>query len=106
MARDMSESFTLDEGTDRWGTHTSIIFEGDQVVKKQTFDAQPFIEQAARERAATEGQRWGEMRKVGSIPMAVYAHALTIPDSRERKKYVLNWLKERPALVGFEKFLK
>lgn len=106
MSGQISESFRLNEGYDRHGTHTEFIFEGDQVVRKQTFDAEPFLEAAHAERVATAGERWGEMRKVGTIPMAVYAHAMTIKDQEERRKYILKWLRENPAMVSFEKFLK
>ncbi len=106
MAGEISDSFRLDEGYDHYGTHTELIFEGDQVVKKQTFDAEPFLEAAHADRVATAEQRWGEMRKVGTIPMAIYAQALAIPDQEERRKFVTNWLKQNPALVSFEKFLK
>lgn len=105
MARGLSESFKLDEGTNRHGIHTELIFQGDEVVKKQTYDAKPFLESAHRERTETAGQRWGEMRKVGTIPMAVYAKALEIQDQQERQKYVLGWLKTNPLMVTFDKFL-
>ena len=106
MARELSETFTVDEGMDRHGVHTSLIFQGDEVVKKRTFDAEPYLEAAQAERTATAGERWGEMRKVGSIPMAVYAEVLKIQDQNERQKYVLNWLRQNPAMVTFDKFLK
>lgn len=103
--RGTSESFKLDEGYNRHGIHTELIFQGDEVVKKQTFDAQPFLEAAHAERQATAGQRWGEMRKVGTVPMAVYAKSLEIQDQRERQEYLLGWLKANPAMVTFDKFL-
>lgn len=104
--RGTSESFRLDEGYNRQGIHTELIFQGDEVVKKQTFDAQPFLEAAHAERVATSGHKWGEMRKVGTIPMAIYAKAIEIRDQQERQKFILKWLRENPALVTFEKFLK
>lgn len=101
------ESFTVDEGFDPYGTRKQITFEGDQVVTKTTFDAQPFLERAHAARIATEGQRWGEGvgTKVGEIPMAVYSKFLTLP-AEERQKYLLGWLRENPAFVTFDKFLK
>jgi hypothetical protein len=104
--RGTSESFSLNEGYNRQGIHTEFIFQGDEVVRKQTFDAQPFLEAAHAERQATAGQRWGDMRKVGTIPMAIYASALEIRDQQERQKFILKWLRENPAMVTFEKFLK
>jgi hypothetical protein len=106
MARELSESFTVNEGVDHYGVHTSLIFQGDEVVKRRTFDAEPYLQAAQEDRTATAGQRWGEMRKVGSIPMAVYAEVLKIQDQRERQKYVLGWLRQNPAMVSFDKFLK
>jgi superfamily I DNA/RNA helicase len=54
MARGLSESFKLDEGTNRHGIHTELIFQGDEVVQKQSFDASPILEAAKAERIATE----------------------------------------------------
>ncbi len=100
------ESFELDEGTDAYGTQTRVKFEGDQIVKVQTFDAEPIVEACKAERNETAGQRWGEMRKVGSIPMAVYTKLLTIPDQRERHKYLRRWLRENPAFITFDKYAR
>ena len=57
------------------------------------------------ERAATEGQRWGEMRKVGSIPMAEFATMLRQDGTIDNKRS-LAWLKKNPAFVTFSKVLK
>lgn len=100
------ESFKMDEGYDRYGVHKEVIFEGDQVVQKFTYDAEPFLEQAKAERNATAGDRWGDGRKVGTIPMAVYAQVLQIQGAEERQKFLVKWLKENPAFVTFDKFLK
>ena len=107
MAKGLSESFKLDEGTNRHGIHTELIFQGDEVVQKQTFDASPILEAAKAERIATAGERWGEMRKVGVIPMVVLnqinaAHT----DALERKVAILAWLKANPRMVSFDRFLK
>lgn len=101
------ESFTVDEGFDPYGTRKQVTFEGDQVITKLTYDAEPLLRQAAAERAHTAGDRWGQGvgTKVGSIPMAVYAQFLTLT-AEERQKYILGWLRENPAFVTFDKFLK
>ncbi len=104
--RYVGESVTLDHGVNRHGIHTKLIFQGDEVVKKQTFDAAPFLEMAHAQRVATAGDRWGEMRKVGTIPMAIYVQALEIKDQKDRQRYILRWLKENPLMVTFDKFLK
>lgn len=101
------ESFTLDEGQDAYGVRKQVTFEGDQAVTKLTYDAQPMLDQAHAERNATAGERWGEMRKVGVIPMAVLNEInARVPGALERKAEVLLWLKRNPAMVSFDKFLK
>ena len=44
----------------------------DRMVFEKVWDREPILEQAAIERRETRGQRWGEMRKVGSIPLPLY----------------------------------
>lgn len=77
--------------------------DGRTVIQK-TYDAEPLLAQAAAERAATAGQRWGEMRKVGTIPMAVYATMLRQDGTCDTARLTA-WLKANPALVSFDKFL-
>ena len=101
-----SGSFTVDDGVHAYGVHKQVTFEGDQAVTKLTYDAQPFLEQAHAERTLTAGDRWGDGRKVGTIPMAVYAEVMKIKGAEERQKYVIDWLKSNPAFVTFDKFLK
>lgn len=107
MAQGLSESFKLDEGVNRHGIHTELIFQGDEVVQKQTFDASPILEAARAERIATAGERWGEMRKVGTIPMAIYNRIVTTYKTQdERRAAVLQFLKANENFVTFDKFLK
>lgn len=103
----MDGNFSVDRGYDAYGNHTQVIVEGDQLVRKTTFDAELLLREAHAERVATEGKRWGEGvgTKVGTIPMAVYAQFLTKP-AEERQKFLLQWLRENPAFVTFDKFLK
>lgn len=100
------ESFTVNDGWHPYGVHRQVTFEGDQVITKLTYDAEPFLEAAHAERAMTAGERWGDGRKVGTIPMAVYAEVMKIKGAEERQRYVINWLKANPAFVTFDKFLK
>jgi hypothetical protein len=101
------ESFTLNEGYDAYGAHTSVTFEGDQAVKKITYDAEPLLKEAAAERIATAGERWGDGRKVGTIPMPVYNQILqTYQGREERERAILSWLRLNTAFVTFDKFLK
>lgn len=52
------------------GITTSVHYLDGKTVIQKEYDAQPLLDTAAEMRAATEGQRWGEMRHVGFIPMA------------------------------------
>ena len=101
------DSFEVDEGVGAYGVRKQVKFEGDQVVTKLSYDAQPLLEAAHAERTATAGDRWGEMRKVGTIPMAELNRInAAYPGAEDRKIQILLWLKANPALVTFDKFLK
>lgn len=87
------------------GIRTRVHDTGDKVSIQKTYDAQPFLEQAAAERASSEGESWGHGRKVGTIPMAALGELMRregglSPDS------VLAYLKANPGMVSFSKFLK
>ena len=100
------ESFSLDEGVDAYGVQKQVTFEGDQAVTKLTYDAQPMLDQAHAERVQTAGQRWGEMRKVGVIPMAVLNEINSrVEGATERSAEILLWLKRNPRMVSFDRFL-
>lgn len=103
----MDGNFSVDRGFDAYGNHTQVIVEGDQLVRKTTFDAEPLLREAHAARTATAGDSWGDGvgTRVGTIPMAVYAEYLTKP-AEERKTFLLRWLRENPAFVTFDKFLK
>lgn len=96
----------VDEGTDAYGTNKQIIFHGHDMVIKRTYDAEPILEQCHAERIATADQRWGEMRKVGTIPMAEYAKFMQIKDQNERRKVVKLFLQQNPMFCSFDKYLK
>lgn len=100
------ESFKLDEGINEYGIHTQVSFEGDSVIKRQSYDANPILEACRAERIATEGQRWGEMRKVATIPMAEYAKLLTCKDNAERRKMIREFVQKNPHFCTFDKYLK
>lgn len=104
----MDGNFSVDRGFDAYGNHTEVIVEGDDLIRKTTYDAEPLLREAHAARTATAGDRWqeGTGTRVGTIPMAVYAQFLTIPDAEERQKFILRWLRENPAFVTFDKFLK
>lgn len=101
------DCITLDEGLDAWGTRKHIILEGDQAVTKLTYDAEPLIEAATAERHATSGERWGEGRKIGVIPMPELQRInAAYKSADERKHAILCWLRDNPKLVTFDKFLR
>lgn len=100
------ESVEVDEGIDAYGVRKQVFIESEQIATKLTYDAEPMLEQAAAERAATAGDRWGEMRKVGVIPLAVLNDINTrIQGAEDRKLEVLKWLKQNPRMVSFDRFL-
>ena len=85
---------------------TTVVHETETktVIEKQ-YDVQPLVEAAAEMRHATEGEKWGEMRHVGFIPMAELATMLR-QDGRIDKKRCIEFLKKNPALATFSKVLK
>jgi hypothetical protein len=86
------------------GIKTTLHFLEDKTVYQKQYDAEPFLKAAAEERAATRGERWGEGRKVGTIPMAVISEFMR-QDGTIRPERVIAWLKQNQAMVTFEKFL-
>lgn len=78
------ERFTVDEGVDANGVHKQVTFQDDQYVTKLTFDAEPILKEAEATRQATEGQRWGEGKVVGKLPLAVMNQHMAIRQNRAR----------------------
>lgn len=66
------------------------------------FDAQPLMDVCAKERAATAGEKFGDLRRVARIPPAFVGELI-----REGKlydqAYMRQWLKEHSAFLTFEK---
>ena len=102
---ELEANVEINEGYNPWGIHKTIILEGDQAVTKLTYDAAPMLEAAKAERNATAGERWGEMRKVGSIPMSVVSRFMRQDGGFDTKR-CLDWLKQNPAFVTFDRVLK
>lgn len=87
------------------GITTSVHYlDGKTVIQKQ-YDAQPLLDTAAEMRAATEGQRWGEMRHVGFIPMAELGKMMRQDGGFDRDRLIA-YLKANPKLATFSKVLK
>lgn len=101
----LEENVTIDEGVNELGVRTELIFEGNDLVVKKSFDTDALLQQAADMRAAQEGQRWGEMRHVGYVDPVTYGKWLVsgkINDPGVIKAY----FQDRQALVTFDKYLK
>lgn len=104
---EIESNITIDEGVNEFGIRREIILDGDQAVTKLTYDAEPLIEAASRARLLTQGERWGDGRFVGIIPIAELTRINdTYQGAEERKHQILSWLRDNPKLVTFEKFLK
>ena len=87
------------------GITSTTHYLDDKVVFQKTYDAQPFLQTAAEMRAETEGQKWGEMRHVGFIPMAELGKMMRQDGGIDQKRMIA-WLKANPALATFSKVLK
>ena len=86
-------------------TTVHFIEDANRVAIQKTYDAEPFVKAAADMRARTEGERWGEMRHIGFIPMAELSKMLR-QDGTIDKKRVTEFLKKNPAFATFSKVLK
>lgn len=106
MSEGFSENVTVDEGVDAYGTRTQLHFEGDSLIVQKSFDGTALAEQCKAINNATSGQKWGEMRHVGTLPMAVYGKALCIKDNRERIKFIKGWLQQNPHFITFDRYMK
>lgn len=92
------------------GIRTRVHETENKLVIEKTFDAEPYLKEAAELRAVTAGERWsggsaGMGKKVGTIPMAVLATFYRQDGGFDHKRATA-WLKANPAFVSFDKFLK
>lgn len=98
---------TIDEGFDpHTGIRTRVHFEDGHIVYQKTFDAQPYLEHAAQLREATQGQRWGDGKIIGTIPPAFHGQLQLIKDPKERTKALMEFFRENPDFTCFDKALK
>lgn len=100
------ERFKIDEGVNAYGVRKTVHFDGDQVVSEYAFDAEPIIEHCKEERIVSAGERWGDGRKIGTLPPTVMGQVFAIQGVEARKKFILDYLRANPAFVSFDKFLK
>lgn len=102
----MSDTLKVVDLNPQQGIRTELHEEDGKVVFKKTYDAQPFLEEAAELRALTRGERWGDVgRHVGYIPMAELGHMMRRDGSFDKAE-VRKFLQKNPAFVTFEKYLK
>ncbi len=101
----MSEIFSLSEYDKQTGIKTTVNSVEGKVQIVKSYDAEPFLKEAAAARAMTEGERWGEMRHVGYIPAAELAKFYRQDGGFDSKRCIA-WLKQNPAFVTFSKVLK
>ena len=87
------------------GITTSVHYLDGKTVIQKEYDAQPLLDAAAEMRAATEGQRWGEIRHVGFIPMAELGKMMRQDGGFDRDRLIA-YLKANPKLATFSKVLK
>jgi hypothetical protein len=100
-------AIALDLGTNENGIHSMVTFQDGFVTSQKTWDAQPILESCAQERADTQGSRWGDMRKIGQIPMAELNKINSeFKTQAERNVKILEYLRANPAFVSFDRFLK
>lgn len=91
---------------DPWsGVKTTYDFYSDCMVVRKEYDAAPYVDYAAEQRAVSSGEQWGNMRRVASIPPAELAKLMATGQIRDPKA-IRKWLLENPKLVTFEKYLK
>jgi hypothetical protein len=95
----------ITEHDSQTGITTSVHYLEDKTVIQKTYDGQQFVEAAAERRAATEGERWGEMRHVGFIPMAELATMMRQDGGIDQKR-LSAFLRANPQLATFSKVLK
>jgi len=101
-----SENTSFVDNVSRDGVITTLSFEGEELITKKTWDAEPHLRYAEEARQATAGQNWGTGKLIGHIPPAMYAQFLTIKDNVERKKAIMTWLRQNPAFTMFDRALK
>lgn len=101
------DDFHIIESANEYGISRDIRVEGDSAITKQTYDAEPMLEYAAKMRAETQSASWGNGRFVGVIPYAELNRINAEHQGAEARKHaILSWLRDNPKLVTFDKFLK
>ena len=87
-----------------FGIRTKVHDTGNGLVFQKEWDASPLLDAAAQARHNTAGQRWGEMRHVGFVPMAELAKMMRQDGGFDHTR-VMAYLKAHPKMVTFDKVL-
>ena len=98
-------TFKLSDHDADLGITTTVERVDGRVRIGKTYDAEPFLEAAKQIRADTAGERWGEGRHVGFIPMAELSKFFRQDGGFDRKRCIA-WSKQNPAFATFDKVLK
>ena len=98
-------TFTIKDHDALTGITTTVNRTENAVQFVKTYDAEPFLEHAAAARAATDGERWGDMRHVGTIPMAELSKFYRQDGGFDHKRCIA-WIRSNPAFCTFSKVLK
>jgi hypothetical protein len=99
----------IDEGWNAAGIHTALIFEGDQMVVKRSYDADPILEDARIKREANEGKGWKKdgFTHVGVIPLLDYYKLIhPIRDRAKRQAALRDYFRANTKLATFDKYTK
>lgn len=96
-------TFTLRDYDYQTGITTTVHRNESSVTIQKTEDIGPLLRNAQAAREQTEGQRWGEMRHVGQIPMSVVAKFMRQDGGFDTARCG-KWLKANPAHITFAKF--
>ena len=106
MKHGYEENVSFVDNVSKDGVVTNLSFEGEEMIVRKTWDAEPHLRYAEEARQATAGQRWGEGKLIGHIPPAEYAKFLLIKDNAARKKAIMAWLRENSRFQMFDRAFK
>ena len=98
-------SIVYQETDTQSGIKSKVYQDEMRTVIVKEYDAEPFVKTASEIRAETEGERWGDMRHVGFIPMAELGTMMRQDGTIDQKRCI-EFLKKNPAFVTFSKVLK
>lgn len=84
------------------GCKTYYEVDGDEHRSATEQDVTDIIEYAKDMRQATQGERYGDMRKMGVMPMSVIGQAMREGWLMDQKK-IREWFRLNPAFKTFDK---